>query len=393
MLRISIVTLMISIAVIPAYVYAIDEDEIRVLVENKTIDMYHKKKDVEYKRFFAKDGTLMELHSENGFRKGSWSIDGEKLCFVLDGASAKCRPVMEKGGKYGTGNKKGSKMMVKFTGYEDGNTLDIPKEQLSKLAGSKQAKEELITLNTRDDVTQTFLLIEPEEEPKGVVIIYPGHEGVVRFKKVGNHYSVENEGGGLTAQETSRHIYSQQGFVVALLAPPSDRLSGMDTTFRSSDEHAQDAKKVIEYLHDKYNHKAYLHGHCRSTFSPAAVATKLNNEGILGLILSSTRSEGKHGGVVDYEKGKVKVPVLLVQHVNDPCEGTLYKNMPKVKSFYEQSTKVSVITVDGGDGSRPANAPGCSGGYHSYKGLQKPVMKAIVNWINNDEFSTHISDK
>lgn len=385
-----IITLLFAVFFMSSHAWATDEDEIRALIENKTVDMFHKKKDVEMQRFFAKDGTMLQMHSENGFSKGNWSIEDDKLCFVIGGKAAKCRPVMEKDDEYGLGNRKGSKMQVMFNDYKNGNTLDIPKEELAEVLSEKHATEEVVTINTREGVTQTFLHIVPTEKPKGVVIIYPGHEGVVRFKKIANQYSVDNEGGGLTAHEKSREKYSQEGFAVAVLAPPSDQSYGMDTDFRSSKEHTQDTEKVIEYLHQKYNQDVYLHGHCRSTFSPAAVATNLNNKGIAGIILSSARSEGRHGGVVDYEKGKVKVPVLLVQHVDDPCEGTLYENMPKIKSFYEASTNVDVITAKGGEGKRPDDAPGCSGGHHGFRGMRKPVMNAIIQWINKEEFPKHI---
>ena len=44
--------------------------------------------------------------------------------------------------------------------------------------------EEVVTLDTRPGITQSFLLLEPIEEPKGVILMFPGHEGVVKFNKI-----------------------------------------------------------------------------------------------------------------------------------------------------------------------------------------------------------------
>lgn len=374
--------------IIPGIGYAFDENDIREIISGNTIHMYHKKKDVKFTRFFSEDGVLFENHSEKGFRKGHWRINDTKLCFTLDDGQAKCRPFMEKDGEYGTGNKKG-KMMVIFENIEKGNHIVLPKNP-EEAENSSAVHEELVTIKTREDVTQTFLLFEPKGKPKGVVVLYPGHEGVVRFTQIGNKYDVDNEGGGLTANEKSRNILSKKGYVVVVLAPPSDQSYGLDTIFRTSDEHATDTKMVIEYLNKRYNQDVYLQGHCRSSFSPSSIATKLNNKGIKGIILSSTRSEGRHGSVLQLQKNVIKVPILLVHHTEDPCDGTPYSNIQKVKSFYESSSpKVDLISVSGGKGG---GSSGCNGGHHGFKGQQGSVMDAVVDWLDGNKFPSQINN-
>lgn len=252
--------------------------------------------------------------------------------------------------------------------------------------------EEVVTLDTRPGITQSFLLLEPKEEPKGVVLMFPGHEGVVTFNKAGDELSVEIERGGFTASEDTRKIYQENGMVVAVMAPPSDMQSGMDTAFRSSEKHAEDVSVVIGYLNTRYQKASYIHGHCRSSFSPASVATKLNNKGISGLILSSPRSQGRHGAITDYTKDVINIPVLLVQHTEDACKGTPYSNLNKVRQFYESSSqKVDVIIVSGGDTA--STGPGsCQNGAHSFRGLREETANAIANWVQGKEFQTRISD-
>ena len=252
--------------------------------------------------------------------------------------------------------------------------------------------EEVVTLDTRPGVTQSFLLLEPIEEPKGVILMFPGHEGVVKFNKINDDLTVEIERGGFTASEDTRQVYQENGMVVVLMAPPSDMQRGMDTAFRSGEEHVADISIVIDYLNKRYQKAPYMHGHCRSSFSPASIATKLNNENISGLILSSPRSQGRHGAITDYAKDVINIPVLLVQHTEDTCKGTPYSNLNKVRRFYGSSSqKVDVIIVSGGDTA--STGPGsCQNGAHSFRGLQAETASAIVNWVQGEDFQTRISD-
>lgn len=253
------------------------------------------------------------------------------------------------------------------------------------------AADEVVSLNTRADVTQSFLLMEPEEEVRGVVVMFPGHEGVVKFTRIADgEYEVDSEQGGLTANPTARNTLRGKGFVVVVLAPPSDQSHGMDTDFRISKAHAEDVRQVIEYLNERYKQKPYLQGHCRSSYSPPAIINQSGNEKISGMILSSTRSRGKHGSVLDLTKGAVKVPVLLVHHTDDPCPGTPYANLNKLTKFYSQGApNVDVISVSGGHISKQGVSR-CSGGAHGFKGVEREVSEAIAGWLLHENFPEKI---
>lgn len=151
------------------------------------------------------------------------------------------------------------------------------------------AADEIVKLESRPGVTQSFLLLEPGSEVQGVILMFPGHEGVVQFVEQPGGYAVEHEGGGFTVREETRETYRRKGLVVELAAPPSDREDGMDTAFRSSPEHVQDVQAMLRYLQERFGRQPWLHGHCRSSFSPAAVTTQLENSGIAGMIPARAR--------------------------------------------------------------------------------------------------------
>lgn len=362
---------------------AMSESSIKEQIVGKTVTFYHNKKDKQIVRYFDPNGTFVQTDDEGEFRHGSWAIDDGQLCLAPKGSSAKCRKFIKKKGKYGTANKKGKKIVSEIESSIEGNQVKIPEGAMASKS-RVSIKEELVTLDTRKNVTETFLLVEPAGTPKGIVLLIPGHEGVVRFKKIGESYVVENEGGGLPAHEKSRKILGKKGFVVAVIAPPSDRKPGMDTAFRRSDEHATDVGAVIAYLNKRYNEKVNIWGHCRSTFSPPAILAHNGSNGVAGMILTSTRSTGKQGSVMETKGPRVAVPTLLVHHTEDPCDGTPYSNVGKLVSYYRESAPdVKLISVSGGNGDRDGKTYGCSGGHHAFKGQRGDVVKAVVQWLEH----------
>lgn len=254
--------------------------------------------------------------------------------------------------------------------------------------------DEVITLNTGRGVRQSFLLAEPRDKPQGVVLMFPGDDGVVQFVKGKDGYRLDHDGAGLTGNKKAIETYRSSGLVAAIVAPPSDKEGGMTVAFRASDEHLTDIRMVIDYLRQKYGQKIYLHGHCLGGHSPASITAKLKNEGIAGLILSSPRSvsvKKQRSALTDYQK-VVSVPVLLIQHKQDSCPGTSHVNLALVQSHYEQSSnKVDSIVVSGGDIQMRRSWFPCKNGAHAFRGLEEEVTGAISNWILGKEFPRQIN--
>lgn len=247
--------------------------------------------------------------------------------------------------------------------------------------------DDVVTLDTRPGITQSFLLLEPKSTAKGVVIMLPGHEGEVEFRKTPEEgYEVRNHGGGLTAHRAMRETLRNSGFAVAVIAPPSDRTL-LAPWFRKSTEHLEDMRNVIGYLQKRYGSKPYLQGHCLASLSAASVASRLKSDGISGVILSSARSSGPAGAVTDFDRGAVSVPVLLVQHGEDSCPYTSPQNLERVKAFYQDSApKVDIITVTGGDSRIKKKQQSCQDGFHGFSGVQKDTAQAIASWLLDKKF-------
>lgn len=247
--------------------------------------------------------------------------------------------------------------------------------------------DSVVVLDTRPGITQRFLLLEPKDKAKGVVIMFPGHEGEVEFRETSDDgYDVRSHGGGLTGNRAMRETLRNSGYAVAVIAPPSDR-SALAPRFRKSTEHLEDMRSVIAYLQKRYGSKPYLHGHCLASLSAASVAASLKSDGISGVIMSSARSTGPDGAVTDFERGAVSVPVLLVQHKEDSCPFTAPNNLERIKAFYQSSAaKVDVIAVTGGESRMKQKQMRCQDGFHGFNGVQRDTAQAIASWLQGKEF-------
>lgn len=99
--------------------------------------------------------------------------------------------------------------------------------------------EELITLKTRHNVEQKYLLIKPKN-PVASVILFSGGKGKLRLTSFLGIPSINESRGNFLVR--SREIFSKNGFMVAVVDAPSDRQTkkGMKGRFRASKKHAQD---------------------------------------------------------------------------------------------------------------------------------------------------------
>lgn len=253
---------------------------------------------------------------------------------------------------------------------------------LIALLSSTAVANELITLDTRANVKQTFALFEPVEAQKGVVILLPGHLGEVEFHKKGGKIDVMRVRGGLTAHDIARKTLLTKGYVVVVTAPSSDRKLGMDNEFRASRNHAIDLSHVIAYVKNRYpSDNLYIWGHSRSTVSAVNVVAANRSKGINGLILSSTWRVA----VKDVPIGSVRLPVLMIHHSKDNCEGAPYQAVSGIADNFRLAT-ASVTRIDVRGGKIKMKGQGsCHTNFHALAKVRKPVIKAAVKWMQGRE--------
>lgn len=226
---------------------------------------------------------------------------------------------------------------------------------------------QVTSINTRPDVTVKVLLAAPDTDPKGIFLVYPGGLGFL----VG--------GDGRLADRFPRltHLYTEQGFVVGVVDTPSDQPGGSGNSFRLSKEHAEDARKIIDFVSQKWPKPIFLLGHSSGGASVTYIAATLKDRRIAGIVITSSPAMS----ALKVPLEQVTSPVLRVHHRDDICVG--FQPALRQGSQFLRSSKVHFIEVSGGDRSREW---GCGPNdqrmsyAHYFYGKEREVVKAITDW-------------
>jgi hypothetical protein len=250
---------------------------------------------------------------------------------------------------------------------------------LPLLAWTAEARGEtpakVVDIDTRPNVTQRMLVLPPEK-PKAIAILLAGGHGGLQITASGSFGW--GKGNFLVR---SRELFATQGLMVVLVDAPSDRqrppyLSG----FRGTKQHVTDLKAVIAWCRKQADLPVWLVGTSRGTESAAYAATWLTgNEGPDGLVLTSTiLSDTKEFSVPVLELDRIKIPVLVVHHVNDGCSHCPYGSISTVMDKLTAATKKQLFAVQGGT---TRGDPCEAYSYHGFNGIEPEVVKKIAGWM------------
>lgn len=252
----------------------------------------------------------------------------------------------------------------------------------------------VISIETRPNVTVKFLYIFPKsyEEPVAHLILFPGGDGKLML----NRGSIKDAG---TLKEAyaydflarTRDIWVEQGFSVALPDVPSGQKDLYlprrgNAMFRTSPEHKEDIKGIIEFLQSEKDIPVWLVGTSMGTISAANVAAQLSPGTITGVVLTSsvfgiTQKPLSYGlrGLSEQELGRIRVPTLWVHNKKDECPLTLFKDVEGFMKMQRNSPKVELIAFD--KGTFPRGSPCAPFHYHGFVGFEDEVVTAISKWI------------
>lgn len=245
---------------------------------------------------------------------------------------------------------------------------------LLTLSAKAHAITEIRSIPTRPGVTLNFLFMAPAGIPGGnALILFPGGNGTRPFHLL--------EGGAVqgwnflvrSAADLARH-----GFAVAIVSPPSDRPSGMSGDFRESAEHARDVENLAAHLEAQGYRHIFLAGNSRGTLSATALAARMPDNRIAGVILTSS---------LDYEDfmrwlplDKVKQPVLMIHNNEDSCRVSTFSEALKTRNNLQLHTRVDFVEVSGG--APPMSLPCDNLSSHGFFGIEDKVVRVIVDWVN-----------
>lgn len=252
---------------------------------------------------------------------------------------------------------------------------------LTEPVGSLKPGHEIITLNTRPGVTTRVLVSTPKTAPKGTVIVFMGGSALL----VG-------EGGRVRAGFDGQHgteLFAEHGFAAVVVDVPSDQPWPASDHFRVGKAHAEDFRKVIEFVSQKWSKPIVLMGHSRGTISVAHLAATVKDDRIRGVVLAGSKvrqgRDSRLGGgpglaLADLRLENIRYPTLFVHHRDDGCMDI--QAVREQRKRVMNSPKVVFVEVIGGN-SPPGHDP-CSGGTnpHTFMGKQREVITTIAGWVS-----------
>ena len=236
--------------------------------------------------------------------------------------------------------------------------------------------QEVIPLQTRPGVTETYFLASAPKNPQAIAVLFPGGGGwiKIRTEKGQPKFGPDN------FLVRVRGDFVKRGVVAAIVDAPSDqqRGDGMGDEFRLGPDHFTDISAVVADLKTRFPDKpVFLIGTSRGTISAAALGARFGDQ-VAGSILTSTvfRNAGSSPskqGLSKFDFATVKVPLLFVHHVSDACTVTPYADAQRLADKYP------LISVVGG--LPPKSDPCEPYAQHGYYGKESDTVEEMVNWM------------
>ncbi len=253
---------------------------------------------------------------------------------------------------------------------------------LLSLPASARAQE-IVALQTRPGVTQTYFLTRAPDNLRAVAVLFPGSGGYIRIR-------TENGQIKFDAQNflvRSRVEFVNRGVVAAIVDAPSDQQGGwgMKDEFRLGEKHRADVAAVAADLNRRFpGAPLFLVGTSRGTISAAAAGAGMSPPPA-GVVLTSSvfrktgpRSKEPGPGLSGFDFASIQVPLLFVHHASDQCSTTPYGDA------YRLADKYPLISVLGG---LPPKSDACDAlSQHGYYGRESETVEEIVNWMLKKPF-------
>ncbi len=175
----------------------------------------------------------------------------------------------------------------------------------------------------------------------------------------------------------TRNQFVGQGFNVITAFRPTDQKT-MDYDYRTSQEHIDDIEELINHA-KKLAKPVWLVGTSRGTVSALAVASKLGDSAVQGVVLTASVTNRKTGAVTRDRLSRLTMPVLVVHHKNDGCKICDPREAYNAVANATGSSLKKYIEITGGHS--PIGDPCEAKHYHGFINYESETIQIISTWI------------
>ena len=166
-------------------------------------------------------------------------------------------------------------------------------------------------------------------------------------------------------------LFHERSIGLAMPDVPADRAKGFGIAYRKTREHADDLKAVLKDLRTRFpKAKTYLAASASGGVSALFAAGSFGRD-LDGIVLAGIDT----GQVHAYDHSAVKVPVLMLHHRADGCDGSPFIEAKEIADRYA----FTFIPFSGGPPDKETN-PCLSRTKHGFFGLDGRLVAAISGW-------------
>ncbi len=250
------------------------------------------------------------------------------------------------------------------------------------------ADSKLVKLEVRPGVIMKTMVIEPDMQPKGVLVLYAGGRGTIELSSFFGTPSINKYKENFLVR--TREQFSKGGYIVALPDIPSDQ-DRLRYSYRLGNDQVADASAIVEHFRSTYQLPIWLLGTSASSLGVAHAAASLS-ERIDGIVLTAsvTRPREHYAvydefpeGTASTELAAITIPVIIASNREDACDLSPSADSELIKNRLTNAPRVEVRYFTGG--SPPQSKPCNALSRHGFLGIEEEVVGQILSFIEDRE--------
>ena len=238
----------------------------------------------------------------------------------------------------------------------------------SVLSGAAQP---VVTELTLEDGRMQRLLYAAPENPRAILLMLPGGNGMVEFGPDGGFRRM---GDALLLR--TMPSWQAQGFAVAVLTPPN----GMSLLgYRHTEGYAAAIGRAVDHLKEYADLPIWLVGSSQGAIAAVGAAARLGAKVAGIVVLSSvTGRSGAGETLFDSEPERVAVPVLIVANKGDICPASPPDDAAKIAEALSRAPRKEILYLE----STAIKGQPCGGeSPHGYFGIEQEAVDRVAQWI------------
>jgi hypothetical protein len=191
---------------------------------------------------------------------------------------------------------------------------------------------------------------------------------------------VEGRPGSGNFLSRSRDLFADAGFHVIVLYRASD-LATLDNAYRAGREHLAELAAALSWARERLGKPVWLVGTSRGTVSAAAAGIALEPGLLQGVVLTSSITNLKSGGVPGLPLASLKLPTLVLHHRHDACRVCLPQEASQITRRLTSAPVKRFVMVEGG--SDPRGDPCHARHWHGFINYERETVALITEWIRD----------